>query len=238
MANAISVRNMLQRMGLSVQAATEVVNVNGQNLSILDDFLQLEDKDIETLCRVIRRPGGFNAAGALNQENQVSAMAEANIKRMCYELRHHTRVSRPVVWADITLVSVRALSAQAEMEASHRDPITLPVMDPKNWTKNFEAIDEYFRGLRGYKKSLLCYVYRTDLVPALAAVDPPTGRVGSLHISHDDKMCARGPILLAGTAVGPDAETLGPLAPSFIVDRVAVWEKLAKILLTNDASRS
>jgi hypothetical protein len=36
-------------------------------------------------------------------------------------------------------------------------------------------------------------------------------------------------------AVGPDAETLGPFAPSFIVDRAAVWEKLAKILLTNDA---
>jgi len=31
------------------------------------------------------------------------------------------------------------------------------------------------------------------------------------------------------------AETLGPFAPSFIVDRAAVWEKLAEILLTNDA---
>ncbi len=133
---------------------------------------KLEDKDVETLCRVIRRPGGVNAAGALNQGMQVSAMAEANLKRMCYELRHHTRVSRPVVWADITLLSVRALSAQAEMEASHRDPITLPVMDPKNWTKNFEAIDEHFRGLRGYKKCTLDYVYRPDLVPVLAAVDP------------------------------------------------------------------
>jgi hypothetical protein len=119
MAAAISVRNMLQRMGLSVEAATEVVNVNGQNLSVLDDFLQLEDKDVETLCRVIRRPGGVNAAGNQNQGMQVSAMAEANLKRMCYELRHYTRVSRSVVWADITLLSVRALSAQAEMEASH-----------------------------------------------------------------------------------------------------------------------
>jgi hypothetical protein len=121
------------------------------------------------------------------------------------------------------------------MESSHRDPITLPVMDPKNWTKNFEAIDKYFRGLRGYKKSSLCYVYCPDLVPALAATDPPTGTVGSLHISHDDEMCARGPILLAGAAVGPDAETLGHFALSFIVDRVVVWEKLAEILLTNDA---
>ncbi len=148
MVAAISVRNMLQRMGLSLEAATEVVNVNGQNLSVLDDFLQLEDKDVETLCRVIRRPGGVNAAGNQNQGMQVSAMAEANLKRMCYELRHYTRVSRPVVWADITLLSICTLSAQAEMEVSHRDPITLPGMDPKNWTKNFEAIDEHFRRLR------------------------------------------------------------------------------------------
>jgi len=100
-------------MGLSLEAATEVVNVNGQNLSVLEDFLQIEDKDVETLCRVIRRPGGVNAAGNQNQGMQVLAMAEANLKRMCYQLRHHTRVSRPVVWADITLLSVRALSAQA-----------------------------------------------------------------------------------------------------------------------------
>ena len=101
---------------------------------------------------------------------------------MVYNSSHHTCVSHPVVWADIMLLSVCALSVQAEMEASHRDPITLPVMDPKNWNKNFEAIDEYFRGLQGYKKSSLCYVYRPDLVPALAATDPPTGTVGSLHI--------------------------------------------------------
>ncbi len=63
MAAAISIHNMLQRMGLIVEAATEVVNVNGQNLSVLDEFLQLEDKDVETLCRVIRWPGGVNAAG-------------------------------------------------------------------------------------------------------------------------------------------------------------------------------
>jgi hypothetical protein len=119
MVATISVRNMLQRMGLSLEAATEVVNVNGQNLSVLEYFLQLEDKDVETLCRVIRRPGGVNAAGNQNQGMHVLAMAEANLKRMCYQLRHHTRVSRLVVWADITMLNVCALSAQAEMEASH-----------------------------------------------------------------------------------------------------------------------
>jgi hypothetical protein len=84
MAAAISVRNMLQRMGL--------VNVNGQNLSVLEDFLQLEDKDVETLCWVIRRPGGVNAAGNQNQGVQVLAMAEVNLKRMCYCYQSHHHI--------------------------------------------------------------------------------------------------------------------------------------------------
>ena len=72
--------------------------------------------------------------------------AETNLKRMVFQMMHTVRVSRTVIFPDITLVSVRTLSAQAEMEASHKEPTALPVMDPKNWTKNFEAIDEYFRG--------------------------------------------------------------------------------------------
>ena len=93
---------------------------------------------------VICRPGGVNAAGNQNQGIQVLAMAEANLKRMTYQMCHILRVSGPVVWADILLLSVHGLLAQAKMEAFHKDPITLPVMDPKKWTKNFEAIDEYF----------------------------------------------------------------------------------------------
>jgi hypothetical protein len=235
MVNVLNVRNMLQRMSLSLEAATEVCNVNGQNLSNMDNFLQLGDKDIETLCRVIRRPGGVNLVGNQNQGMQVSAMAETNLKQMVFQMIHSVRVSRTVIYQDITLVSVCGLSAQAEMEASHKDPTTLPIMDPKNWTKNFEAIDEYFQGLQGHKKHPLQYVYRDPLVPPLATVDPQTGIMGSVYFSHDDEMIAWGPILLAGAAVSPDTKTLGPFALSFLVNRAEVWEKLAEILLPHDA---
>ncbi len=40
---------------------------------------------------------------------------------------------------------------------------------------------------------------------------------------------------MAGAVVGPDAETLGPFALSFLADRAEVWEKLAEILLPFDA---
>ena len=106
-------------------------------------------------------------------------------------------------------MSIRGLSAQAKMEASHKDPTTLPIMDQKNWTKNFEAIDEYFRGLRGHKKHPLQYVYHDALVSPLAAVDPQTGVVGSVYFSHDDEMIARGPILLAGAELALTPKLLG-----------------------------
>ena len=164
MAAAIAVRNMLQRMSLSIEAATQVTAIDGQNLSDVNDLLQLEDKDIETLCRVIRRPGGTNAAGNANPGISVLAMAEANLKRMIYELRHVARCSWPIVWGDITLVSTHKLVRQAEMEDSHKDLVTLPTIKPKNWLKTFEAINKYFRGLRGCKGHPLSYCFCTELL--------------------------------------------------------------------------
>jgi hypothetical protein len=60
MAANIFACTMLQRMSLCLHAATEVAMVNRQNLSNLDNFLQPEDKNIETLCCVICQPGGIN----------------------------------------------------------------------------------------------------------------------------------------------------------------------------------
>ena len=147
MAAAIAVRSMFQRRILRLEAATEVTAVNGQNLSGVNDFLRLKDKDIETLCRVIRRPGGVNAARNANPGISVSALAEANLKRMIYKLRHAACYSRPIIWTDITLVSTLKLVRQAEMGESHKDPVTLPTIESKKWPKTFKAINEYFRGL-------------------------------------------------------------------------------------------
>ena len=106
-----AIRNMLQRMGLSLEAANEVTSVVGRNISVLEDSQQLEEKDVKTLCRVIRRPGGTDTAGNLARGMQVLAMAEANLKHiMTYQIHHTVRVSCLVVWTDITLVSIRNLS--------------------------------------------------------------------------------------------------------------------------------
>ncbi len=125
---AAAVCNMLRQMSLSLEMATKVTAINGQNLSIEDDFLQLTEKDIKTLCCVICQQGGAIAAGNVNQGISVLAMAKANLKGMIYNLRHATRCSWPIVWGDITLVRVQRLSMQGEMKASHKNPSTLPTI--------------------------------------------------------------------------------------------------------------
>jgi hypothetical protein len=43
------------------------------------------------------------------------------------------------------LTSIHRFAAQAEMEAFHKDPMSLPmIMYHKNWPKNIEAMGEYF----------------------------------------------------------------------------------------------
>ena len=52
MATALAVCAMMQRMSLSLEVGTEVTEVNGnwKNLFDSENFLQLENKNIETLC--------------------------------------------------------------------------------------------------------------------------------------------------------------------------------------------
>jgi hypothetical protein len=47
MVTTLTICAMLQRMSLSLQAATKVTEVGGQNISNADEFLQLKDRDIE-----------------------------------------------------------------------------------------------------------------------------------------------------------------------------------------------
>ena len=113
-------------MSLSLAAATEVTNVAGQNLSVEDDLLQLNNKDIKILCWVISRPGGTDAARNVNPGIKVPATAEANLKHMIYQLCHVVCCSWPIVWANVMLISLRQLAAQVEMEESHN--LIIPVV--------------------------------------------------------------------------------------------------------------
>ena len=55
--------DMLVRMKLSNQAATEVTSAQGQGISSLDNFAEMDKDGVELVFRQLTRPGGVDAGG-------------------------------------------------------------------------------------------------------------------------------------------------------------------------------
>ena len=62
MVEAASIQTMLECMGFTPEAARLVTG--DQGIDSVDELRNLDDDKASNLCRVLRRPGGTNAAGA------------------------------------------------------------------------------------------------------------------------------------------------------------------------------
>ena len=98
MAEATALRTALTRLNFSVDAASAIVD--GQGVNTIDAFLILEDESIESLCKVIRQPGGsvLNPAadppdplGANPSQAEINAHADATARA----LRQPDRIPDP-----------------------------------------------------------------------------------------------------------------------------------------------
>ena len=208
----VAIRSALVRLGFSAAAATAITDE--QDLDSAGELMVLVDSEIESLCKVLRRPGGqVEVAGVAvsNPGTQVSLRAENNFKLAAYFLRHRARTSRAVAANDITLVNVRSVRDLRTSEDNHKNPTEKPTMHPTDWSKNLESLSEYLRSYLGETGIPLAYVVRTDQAPG---ADPVGG-----HSSALDEMISRAPHYNAGGE---------PLA-AYLTDRLKVWELIANI---------
>ena len=86
-----SVKVMISRMKLIDEVVGVVFANDGWGLITIDDFAQLNNKSVEGLCRILRRPGG-TTGGVSNTGVAVSSMAESNLQGMIYYLKHFKRI--------------------------------------------------------------------------------------------------------------------------------------------------
>ncbi|KAI2502051.1 Reverse transcriptase (RNA-dependent DNA polymerase) [Fragilaria crotonensis] len=137
MNNAV-MRATLTRIGFSEAAAQAIVE--DQGIDSLDEIKLMTDIEIESLCNIVRRPGGT-----------IPAIA---------------RVSRTVTAADITLETIRSVRDLREFESTYKAPTETPTINAKDWPKTMESIEEYLRSYLGERKIPLAYVIRkNDAVP-------------------------------------------------------------------------
>ena len=148
MAGVVAMRAMFERMGLTNTAA--ILLTDEQGIDALLEVRNLEDANIENLCKVLRRPGGQNTSGNPDPGVKVSIRAEENLKLASYYCRHQERVSRPTSIPSITLSNVRKLSKQRDLEkVKSTDTRQPPTVNLKDWLRTMEAIEEYLQQFSG-----------------------------------------------------------------------------------------
>ena len=137
---------------------------------------------------------------------------------MVYFLQYRAHTSRPTVLGDITLESVRALKDLRKWEQEHSD-VEPPTIDPKDWPRTIEAIEEWFRGCLGVTKIPLLYVIRETI-----EVQPPNDEPSTSFPSRQDELIARAPIV----------EADGTFNMTYLSDRAKVWELLSDLTRSHD----
>ena len=221
MAAQAAMRTMYARIGFTAAAAQVIVDEQG--LDSLDEVKLLTDDEIESLCKVIRRPGGSipGAAGAApvaNHGTPVNLRAENHLKLLAFYLRHQDRISRQVEVANITLDTIRAIRELREFESSYSTPkdTTAPVINAKDWPKTMEAIQEYLCSYLGEHKIPLAYVIRKE--SDVPTIEPENG-----YRTVQDKMIARARHYIA------NADGTKTPDPIYLHNREKVWEIISNM---------
>ena len=217
MAQVAALRQAYVRLGFSNAAAHSITD--DQQIDTVIELGLLQDDDIETLCKVVRRPGG-TIPNPVGDEPQlvpdpgvpVSLRAETNLKLAAYWVRHQGRISRQPTAVNITLDNVRKLRELRDLEKEYEAPTDTPKIDDKDWTKTLEGLAEYLRAYPGETKIPLSYVIRKNRVVLPEQHDPPGN-----YLDIFDEMVNRAPHFSENEAEHP----------IYVNDNRAVWQVIS-----------
>ena len=221
---ANQLRAMYARIGFTNGADDNIVDAQG--IDSVRELGYLNDEDVINLCKTIRRPGGhlpnpaFVAGGAMNPTIpytgiMVSQRAETNMQLASYTVRHHNRISRATNVTAMNPTSIRRLrELKIKEDSRDGDPPTAPAIDPKNWPKTMDALQDYFSCVLGETKAPLAYIIRDVAAVSDEADDPPGN-----YDTPENKMIAR----------MPHQDALGEDLPTYIHDRSKVWQTMSEV---------
>jgi hypothetical protein len=190
--NAAELCNALVLLGFTANAAHVVTVLQGiDSVELLAD---LDDKEVESLCDTIHKPGGTIANPAYtiaavdeiqdpaippatlrDPGSKISNCAVKNLKLACFLVRHKIRTYRVYTAANITVATVKAIAPLRGYEESHEDPEDLPKLDKIQKIREcLENIEHHLTQCLGATKVPLAYIIREEVAsPALP--DPVTG---------------------------------------------------------------
>jgi hypothetical protein len=154
----------------------------------------LNDKDIDSLVKQLRHPGGMIAGPTIvggdeqgnpvplvaNPGHSVSIRADTNLKLAVFYLHHQARISIIVEPASVALTFVRSLRSTKKYEENFKVTAEQPV-------RTMEAIHEFFGSFPGETGVPLAYVVRENVEI------PPGTDLSEGYITVSEEMIARSP---------------------------------------------
>ena len=72
-------------------------------------------------------------------------MAEVNLQGMIYYINHFKRIMCVCTHAAVELFQVRTMYHQQDMEVAHKETKVVPTVNPREWLKTMETVEEYIR---------------------------------------------------------------------------------------------
>jgi hypothetical protein len=211
--------------GFTADAMKEITK--NQGYDELDKFYLLNDKGVDTLCSIVRKPHAL-ASGSMSG-HAVSNLAQECLKLAMFAMKHFKRVSHKIDLDSLTKKDIIAFSQQHQVELTFKNKTNgFAQATFKDLAKTFEAVIEQLEHARGVSGVMLAYVPRKNLIPLDEDKDPPTN-----YPSLDAKAIACTPILKEHVAhPGQSAKAIalleenGPFCDTFHINMVTVWNIL------------
>jgi hypothetical protein len=152
--------------------ATKEITKN-QEYDELDKFYLLNNKGVNTLCSIVRKP--HTPASGSTSGHAVSNLVQEHLKLAIFAMKHFKRVSRKIDLDSLTKKDIIAFSQQRQMELTFKNKTKgFAQTTFKYLAKTFETVMEQLQHARGVSGVQLAYVPRKNLIPVYEENYPPT----------------------------------------------------------------
>jgi hypothetical protein len=145
--------------GFMADAAKEITK--NQGYDELDEFYLLNDKGVNTLCSIVRKPHA-SASGSMSG-HAVSNLAQERLKLAIFAMKHFKRVSCKIDLDSLTKRDIITFSQQRQMELTFKNKTKgFAQATFKDLAKTFKTVMEQLEHAHGVSGIMLTYVPRKN----------------------------------------------------------------------------
>ena len=118
--------------------------IREQGLDSSERFRVCTDENVDDICNVMRKPSGKNANGTPDRWQQVSVIAQENLKLAAFLFHHQWRCNFDWEVMGVHENTVHLLAGRKRLKDKYKDPDVLPKVKT-NTAGTIKSIKEYHR---------------------------------------------------------------------------------------------